>query len=278
MPELVEVELSRRWLQARSAGRVVVRVEALDPGLDLLPLTGARLGDWWRHGKQLGVPFTPPAPWPQHPRAAELGERPQLLAHLGMTGRWALATAVERHARLRLALDDGATLSFIDPRRFGEARLGSASNAEALRARLGPDAWDLPPDGPALSRAFGRSRVPLHHALMDQRRLAGLGNIAAAEVAYRAGVDPARPGDTLTVGEWARVARAIADHLAFVFDAESGEEVVYLTAGGANPFLVYGRAVCPGCSTALVRRVARGRSITLCPALCRAPEPRVASA
>lgn len=267
MPELPEVEVARRWLSRWSAGRAVVDVRVEDPAcvrprLDTRPsaalpdgaaalrsLVGEARGVV-RRGKRLG--------W-----ASGCGA---VLVHLGMTGHWVRRTSdeVPRFGRCGLVLDDGATLWFTDARRFG--CLVPVASFDALGEGLGPDALDEPCDGEALARRVG-GRGPIKPRLLDQGRLAGLGNIHAAEALWRAGLAPDRSADALDGAAWARLADAIVAQLRFGLEVTDAEEVVYLSDGGANPFTVYGRegAACPRCGGSVQRRIQAGRSTFWCP-------------
>ncbi|MCB9682714.1 MAG: formamidopyrimidine-DNA glycosylase [Alphaproteobacteria bacterium] len=271
MPELPEVEACGRNLARWGRGRRVVAVHVPDAGAvrsvrstrpsdgsdaaarGLDPLVGAPCGPLQRHGKRLAWRF---------------GDHGVLL-HLGMTGRWVRRGGgdVPRFARVGWTLDDGATLWFDDSRRFGcVVPLPADALAVELSRGLGPDALDAAPDGPALRAALpGRRAIKV--ALMDQGRLAGVGNIQAAEALHRAGLHPETPCHAVSPAAWARLARAIPEQLRHTLALTEDEEVVYVSDGGDNPFEVYGRAgqPCPRCGGTVVRAVHAGRSTFWCP-------------
>lgn len=279
MPELPEVEFCRRQLTRWSAGRRVVGVrvptpsairhklstrgtDALDGGRERVKevVEGEVCGPISRHGKRLG--------W----RFGQGG----LLLHLGMTGKWVRRQSheeVPRFGRVGLVLDDGAALWFCDARTFGGVvPFGhSAELSEALSAGLGPDALDEAPNGETLKALLdGRGKIKAR--LMDQSKLAGVGNIQALEALFRGGVLPSRVAQTLTDEEWRGVAAGLQETLAMTLeDAESGEELVYLTEGGSNPFLVYGRAGqdCLTCGSPLHSDRVGGRISVYCPSCQR---------
>ena len=105
-------------------------------------------------------------------------------------------------------------------------------------------------------------------ALMDQSRIAGLGNIHAAEALYRAGLHPARKPTSLTRPEWHKLARGIQQTIAYALSNEAGEELEYIEEPGAiNPFLIYGRAGerCTRCQARIRSFIQQGRTTHYCP-------------
>lgn len=272
MPELPEVEVCRRNLARWSAGRIVAGVHLEDPGA-VRPRPGTRPTVWPEAGARVGA-LVGRAAGPLARRGKRLawwfGDL-GLLLHLGMSGRWVRREADEspRWGRFGLTLDDGATLWLIDPRRFG-CVVPMAGNllAGALVERLGPDALDAPPRGSELAARL-RSRRPVKVALMDQERLAGVGNIHAVEALHRAGIAPATLADALDDVAWARLAAAIPSQLAAAVAETEAEEVAYVSDGShvENPFAVYGREgeSCRACGARIARSVIAGRSTWWCP-------------
>jgi len=272
MPELPEVEIAGRQLHRWLSGRPVDRVVVLDPAVVRSELStrpsmavedGAAVLEALlqgvperplRHGKRLGWPW---------------GER-GLLIHLGMSGKFVrLPVGEQPPASARVGWVQGEwTVWFVDRRRFGclVGVEGSAMGA-ALRAGHGPDALDEALDGPGLAaRLTGRRAIKV--ALLDQARLAGVGNIHAVEALFRAGVDPRLRCDALTERQWARLAEAIPAQLQWVVDAEDRGEIEYITEGGTeNPFSVYGREgeECPVCGGLIERIKQSGRGTWFCP-------------
>jgi formamidopyrimidine-DNA glycosylase len=263
MPELPEVEIARRnlarWLQERR----VVKAEADNTRIfrgakrtKFAELTG-RVESLERHGKYLLLTFE--------------GGR-GLMAHLGMTGKFVRRPEghAEPYSRARLHLDDGAVIHFKDSRLFGRMEPAPADRLRALKAvaALGRDPLveGLTPE--QLQEAVGRSRQDLKVALMDQGRVAGLGNIYAAEALFRAGLHPSRKPATLKPEEWERLTRAILDTFRSALEQEQGEEPVYLEEQESeNPFLVYGRAggPCTKCGTQVRSFTQGGRTTHVCP-------------
>jgi len=203
MPELPEVETIARGLapelEGRVVGDVVVRETRLRAPLArdfARRLTGRRFGRMGRTGKYLVTPLDDGGLW---------------LVHLGMTGRLTLAGPHRLpllHDHVEIRLDDGRTLVYNDPRRFG--RLDVLAPA-ALARVVGPglDARDTAITGTWLfARARGR-RTSVKALLMDQREIAGLGNIYVNELLYRAGLRPRRRVARLTRAECERVVAAM---------------------------------------------------------------------
>jgi formamidopyrimidine-DNA glycosylase len=271
MPELAEVEIAARNLRRWTAGRRVLRLEAArgtayvfrPAGAARLgrALEGARFERVDRHGKQLLVTL------------ARDGEPVGLLAHLGMTGKWLRRGDGERpprFSRARLALDDGHALHFVDQRLFGRLRAvpGARFDRVPELAALGPDPLLEGIDVPRLAAALARSGLPVKVRLLDQRILAGVGNIIAIEACFRAKVDPRRPGASLARAEVERLAGGILETVQDAIARQEGPEITYVEEGGHNPFLVYDRAGerCPRCRRAkLVRQVHAQRPTFFCP-------------
>ena len=271
MPELPEVEIARRQV-VRWLGRapvIAVRVptpssvrarrstaprDAHPAGGDALgSLVGARLIGTARVGKRLWLDFGAAA----------------VEVHLGMSGRLVRAAPdapPTPHGRVAWVTQDAAVW-LDDPRRFG-CVVPSAQGAD-WTAGLGPDALDTAWDGPSLA-ARCASGAPIKTVLMDQARIAGLGNIQVAEILHAAGVAPAVPARALGASAWARVATAVGPVLRASIDATDvgGASVDYLSDGAhvVNPFRVYGRTTCGTCGGPTARARHGGRSTWWCPA------------
>lgn len=263
MPELPEVEIARRNLAHWLGNAGVVGAEAdrtrIFRGSERAAFEHirGRLVFARRRGKTLLLGFE--------------GNR-GFTSHLGMTGKWVRRPPgrAEPYSRARLLLGDGTVLHYRDPRLFGRIEPSAADALDRLPAvrELGLDPLLDRVDGKALAQALGRSRVPVKVALLDQRRVAGLGNIHAAEALWRAKISPLRPARSLQPAEWQRLARAIAAGIRFAIGQEQAEEVAYVEEPGtANPFRVYGRAgkPCPRCRTPVRTVRQAGRSTYFCP-------------
>lgn len=275
MPELPEVETTARALRPDLLDRTVIRVRGLDyPPLvePLTPddfaarLTGQRIVGVGRRAKLILL---------------QLAEDAVLTVHLRMSGRLYLRPAAVEprpHTHAVLDLDDGRALHLRDPRKFGRLRLYTAAEYAMLDRRLGPEplAADFTAEVLA-SRLRARRRARLKAVLLDQRSLAGLGNIYADESLFRAGLHPRRPAGSLSAQEVAHLHRAIQEVLREAIAANGttlGDGLYLFGADEAGQFAarlrVYGRGgePCPSCGTAIERQTVAGRSSHLCP-LCQ---------
>lgn len=269
MPELPEVEFAARVLRAGLVGRHIEAVRA-DPRATRIfrpasgralarALTGRRAEAVARVGKHLLISLGP----------GPLG----LLSHLGMTGKWLRRGPGEpepSHVRLRLALSDGAALLYRDPRLFGRLRLVPGARFADVPeiAALGPDPVADGVDAGRLAALLAATRRAVKVALLDQRLLAGVGNIHASEACFRARLDPRRRADRLVAAQVRALARGIRATLSVALRSMEGQEITYVEEGGENPFLVYARAgePCPRCRRGRIRRIVQAqRSTFWCP-------------
>jgi formamidopyrimidine-DNA glycosylase len=238
-----------------------------------------------RHGKFMLVELD------QAGRSRRMAAEPEFLfIHLGMTGRLGLAepeAELPPHTHLRLHLSSGAELRMQDPRRFGRVLLGSAAELASKRAMpaLGPEpVTDSEPNpeswlglGDRLSeRAFGailkRSRRPVKALLLDQRAVAGLGNIYCDEACFRAGIRPTAPANSLGRARRRRLYRGIHEALASAVEFRGTSIDDYRDGFGQegqnqHQLLVYGRAdqPCVTCGRPLRRAAVAGRTTVYCP-------------
>ncbi|HEY2770243.1 MAG TPA: bifunctional DNA-formamidopyrimidine glycosylase/DNA-(apurinic or apyrimidinic site) lyase [Solirubrobacteraceae bacterium] len=275
MPELPEVETIRRQLTPHLEGRTIERAEILDgrwtrpdpPEPVAHELTGAVVEQVGRRGKYLV--------W------ALSGER-HLLLHLRMTGSLLFDPDPEPpHTRVRLELDGGHRLIYVDPRRFGTGHLvlGAEARDAYLDERIGAEPL-TPEFTPAYLRATARGRTaPVKAFLLDQRRLAGVGNIYADEALFRARIHPLRPAGRLTGDQLRRLHAAIEDALRTGIDAKGASIDDFRHVDGArgsfqDRFLVHTRAgePCPECGGTIEKLVVGGRGTYVCP-WCQ-PRPR----
>lgn len=244
MPELPEAERARQQLE-RVLGREIVAVDDRDtyvcrphaPGEIAAALVGHRLVATHRRGKFLWV---------------ETDGGPELGLHLGMAGRIAVDEAEAPRAWDRFAIDfaDGGRMALRDKRRLGRAVLAPDFS------HVGPDAADV--DRATFRTRFGRSGAPLKARLLDQGVIAGVGNLLADEILWRARMHPRRPVNDLSEAELDALRRAIR---AATRDA--------IRRGGAhtghlNPHRVRG-GHCPRCGTELERATIGGRTTFWCP-------------
>jgi len=275
MPELPEVETVMRGLRQRLEGRTIVHAIAHRPDLRWpLPdglqkrLTGARVTGFRRRGKYILM---------------RLADGDSVLLHLGMSGRIVLTPLRPNqptpHEHLVLETDDGWRLGFVDPRRFGSVDLVPTPQEDAhkLLAELGPEPLD-PAFTPArLATALTGKRTPIKAALLDQKVVAGLGNIYVCEALFRARLSPQRSAHTIPGTRAARLVPAIKDTLREAIAAGGSSLRDYVQPDGELGYFqkawkVYGREgeacercpgrpACPG-----IRRITQsGRSTFYCP-------------
>jgi formamidopyrimidine-DNA glycosylase len=212
-----------------------------------------------------------------------LSEDRYLLMHLRMTGTLLLDPEVDPpHTRVRLELDDGHRLVYVDPRRFGTGHLlhGAPARDGYLAERLGVEPL-TPQFTPEHLRALARGRIaPVKAFVLDQRRIAGVGNIYADEALFRAGVHPLRPAGRLTARDWVRVHDGIEAALRAGIEAKGASIDDFRHVDGArgsfqDQFLVHLRAgePCVRCGQPIRKIVVGGRGTYVCEH-CQ-PRPRV---
>lgn len=278
MPELPEVETVRAGLAPVMEGRLIARVAVNRPDLRFpLPermadrLTGVRVEKLHRRSKYI---------------LADLSSGETLLVHLGMSGRMIVSGAIlgdfhhdhpapAKHDHVVFDMEGGARITFNDARRFGAMDLMPTAEAprHKLLVGLGPE-----PLGNAFHEEYlaGRLRgraMPVKAALLDQRIVAGLGNIYVAEALYRAGIDPRRMAGALAADEIARLVPVIRDVLGEAIAAGGSSLRDYRQADGElgyfqHSFRVYDRegapCITPGCGGQVQRIVQSGRSTFYC--------------
>jgi len=297
MPELPEVETVRRGLSGTLEGARIVAIEQRRPDLRFpfpvdfaARLTGRRIEALSRRAKYL---------------IAHLDNGLGLISHLGMSGSWRIEAAGENrtpgdfhHERSKLAahdhvvfhlegLDGAPTRAvFNDPRRFGFMLLAEPGKLaeHPFLSGLGVEPTGNELSGDLLATLFRDKRAPLKAALLDQRLIAGLGNIYVCEALWRAGLSPARQAGTLATatGRPTKAAVALAtsirDVIADAIAAGGSSLRDYVQADGSlgyfqHAFAVYGREgeACrkPGCDGVVHRMVQSGRSTFYCPSCQR---------
>ncbi|MDQ6695849.1 MAG: formamidopyrimidine-DNA glycosylase [Actinomycetota bacterium] len=270
MPELIEVEYYRRAAE-KALGRTILSVDAPDAWFlkrgttaDTLEgtLPGRQATAVRRRGKLLLLDLGPVSADPHVEVASTTGVT--LGLRFGMTGRLIVddSAAIERLEyasarderawdRFGLRFADGGVLRVQDPRRLGGVEL------EPDESRLGPDALTVTPR--ALRALLDRGSGPLKARLLDQSRLAGVGNLLADETLWRAGIDPARPAGSLETAELQRLHRHLRSTIRRLLDrggSHLGDLQIARLRGGR----------CPRDGTALERRVVGGRTTYSCPA------------
>ncbi|HMO46822.1 MAG TPA: bifunctional DNA-formamidopyrimidine glycosylase/DNA-(apurinic or apyrimidinic site) lyase [Rubrivivax sp.] len=277
MPELPEVEVTRRSIAARLRGARVLSVRCGKPlrwplGVAPQALVGSRLGEAARRGKYLWLPL-------QRDDGAEpAGLGGGLLLHLGMSGSLALHDAPGEpgpHAHFDLGTTQGL-LRLTDPRRFGAVlwcRGLDAAPAATLLARLGAEPFDPALTPRSLHAALRRRRVAIKSLLLGGQVVVGAGNIYACEALFRAGIDPRTRCDRISLPRCARLLDALRQTLARALELGGSTLRDFSDAHGvAGAFqseaLVYGRAgqPCPRCGAPLRRIVQAQRSTYFCAA------------
>lgn len=275
MPELPEVETVCRGLARVLEGRVIDRVvlRRADLRTPFPPgfadrIAGRRVVSIRRRAKFMLM---------------ALDDGTVVIGHLGMSGRMVIGpprlNVLDRHDHVVFETAE-ASVRFNDPRRFGLMTLTAEDvlSEHPLLARLGPEPLDDSFTGPALAAALRGKNGPLKTVLLDQRVVAGLGNIYVSEALFRAGLSPRRAARTVTGGRADRLVRAIKDVLSEAIAAGGSTLRDHVQPTGElgyfqHRFAVYDREgqPCPGCdcdpsATGGIRRIVQaGRSTFFCP-------------
>jgi formamidopyrimidine-DNA glycosylase len=278
VPELPEVETTRRRLEPGLVGRRFDHVEIVDPRLTrpeppeviAAELQGERVHGLGRRGKYLIVEF-------------ESGRH--LLIHLRMTGNVQHPASggfdADPYRRAVVRLDDGSDVAYRDVRRFGTWELLEPGELEDYFAarRLGGEPLERAFTTASLERAFANRRAPVKAALLDQRAAAGVGNIYADEALWRARIHPLRPAGSLSSEELAALRTALRQVLQTGIARQGATLRDYRAPDGArgsmqDRFRVYGRAgePCPRCGAPIEKIRAGGRGTWFCPS-CQKGDP-----
>ena len=271
-----------RGLQAKLQGRRIVRAEIrrpdmrwpFPPGL-AARLTGAEVLSFRRRAKYILM---------------RLSDGDSVLIHLGMSGRMLIEPAGRNdpdplHEHLMLQTDDGWRVGFVDPRRFGSVDLlrSDAEDTHRLLAGLGPEPLSEAFSVASLSGALAGRHTPIKSALLDQKNVAGLGNIYVCEALFRAGISPLRQAHTIPGARAARLVPEIKATLLEAIAAGGSSLRDYVQTNGElgyfqNAWKVYGREgqPCDRCGErfgvtckGIQRIVQSGRSTFYCPRVQR---------
>ncbi|MET3664181.1 bifunctional DNA-formamidopyrimidine glycosylase/DNA-(apurinic or apyrimidinic site) lyase [Caulobacter sp. 1776] len=283
MPELPEVETVRRGLEPALSGARLSRVRANRPDLRFpLPegfvqrLTGAKILRLDRRAKYILAP---------------LDRGDTLVMHLGMTGRFEIAapegtvrpgdfareiTPDDKHAHVVFETEAGATITYHDPRRFGFMDLIATDRVDRHPwfATMGPEPLGDGFDAGTLEKAFANRKQGPKTLLLDQRTVAGLGNIYVCEALHRAHISPFKPSGGIARKRLGPLAAAIKAVLAEAVEVGGSTLKDFAAADGAlgyfqHRFRVYDRegdpCPTPGCKGVIAREVQAGRSTFFCP-------------
>jgi formamidopyrimidine-DNA glycosylase len=270
MPELPEVETIRTRLAPSVTGRRIVRVQIFDPRLTrpeppdgvAVELEGERVSALGRRGKYLIFEF-------------ESGRN--LLVHLRMTGSVLHgrkdALEADPHRRAVVTLDDGSDVTYRDVRRFGTWTLLEAGEVDDyFHRRLGPEPLEREFTSAALAARLAGRRASAKAALLDQRTIAGMGNIYADEALWRAEIHPLRSAGNLGGADVIALHRAVRAALRTGIRRQGATLRDYRDPAGASgrmqeEFRVYGRAgePCFRCGTPIQKTRAAGRGTWYCP-------------
>lgn len=266
MPELPEVEVIARGLDAALKGRAIVSAEVpgltrlSDPADVLVPkVVGRTIKRVYRRAKVLLM---------------ELDDRSSLVFHLKMTGRVVHGEkrAVEKHDRIMFNLDDGSQFVFSDMRKFGYVRSFSPEELAEwdFLKRVGPEPLETSPEALA-DRIRGR-RTAVKGLLLNQSVVAGVGNIYADESLFRAGIHPETKGSRIGRAKAVELFRHLQDVLRLAISENGSSISDYVNADGdagafQNSFKVYGKKGerCACCEVVLQAVKVAGRTSTFCP-------------
>jgi formamidopyrimidine-DNA glycosylase len=272
VPELPEVETIRRQLAKVVRGRTITRLHVSDalivspnsPNRLRRAVEGRRLDAIRRRGKYLLL---------------ELDSGATLAMHLRMTGRLHhTATGrgpQDKHRRARFTFDDGSTLDFSDTRRFGRIWIVPVDEADATAywdARLGVEPLERPFTSAHLQKLLAGRTAPIKASILDQRLIAGVGNIYADEALFQAGVHPTRAAGSLDAGEIAALRDAIRDRLrAGIRSGGASIDRYRDTIGNSGSMQdilsvhLHEGDPCPRCGTTVVKTRVAGRGTYFCP-------------
>jgi formamidopyrimidine-DNA glycosylase len=269
MPELPEVETVRRAIVRLISGKSISQVRVL--GKRVMEgatraqmrerLLGKRIEGCLRRGKYLIV----------------RGEDFLLLIHFGMSGSlifYPQGSCPQKHTHLVIGFDDRSELHYHDPRTFGRIRLYPPCPFEEIPplAHLGPEPLNENLSWRTLGDAFRLRKAPIKQVIMDQRVIAGIGNIYASEILFHSSIHPQKPACDLTTTELKRLHKAIRKILRGAIEEGGTSIISFRDAEGKRGsyqklLQVYGRpeGECPRCRTLIRMQIMGGRSTFYCP-------------
>ncbi|MEY8390945.1 bifunctional DNA-formamidopyrimidine glycosylase/DNA-(apurinic or apyrimidinic site) lyase [Lachnospiraceae bacterium 45-W7] len=270
MPELPEVETIKRIIEPQLQGlsirsAIVKRSDIIAyPGKEAFCrlLTGQTVRCMERRGKFLLI---------------HLESKDRIILHLRMTGCLLITPAAfpeEKHTHIIFQMSDGMELRFSDTRRFGRFWLLCKEETDIYSgiSKLGIEPFDTALTAEYLSSRIKTRKKSIKQCLLDQSIIAGIGNIYSDEILFTAGINPARPANSLKDNEWERLAKIIPERLSYFIQKNVLTPEEYLETKGKEyrntPFLqVYGHRGehCPNCGTLFCHIVVGGRSSVYCP-------------
>lgn len=295
--EIPGLVVAKVWRRAKILIMDLVAAEGESSGASTIPAPGCASGNRDKGdarrtrsvpGREPGIGVTPPegvssktaaagassAAGPTSAAEARSNAVLHLVVRLGMSGRLWLTSpeaAPEKHTHVTFDVDDGRCLLFIDPRTFGNLRAipGGRLDAWDAFAALGPEPLEIGPE--EFASCFAGRSGKMKALLLDQNRIAGVGNIYADESLFRAGIRPEARADTISEPRLHRLHAALQEVLREAI-AENGSSIRdYRDAHGdsgafQNTFRAYGRAgqPCTVCGTKMIKAVVAGRTTTYC--------------
>lgn len=269
MPELPEVETVKGVVNPQITGRTILSVTVNHPQVIAAPemeefcrkLNGQQITGMQRRGKFLTI----------------LTENCRVTLHLRMTGSL-LVTPVDykmaKHTHVIMRLDNGMEIRFIDSRRFGRFWLLDADEEDTITGirKLGPEPFDDVLTARYLQEKFAGKKKAVKECLLDQSIIAGIGNIYADEILFRAGIHPQSQAGSLSLEELAKLAEVVPQTLSYYIEKNQISPEDYLAGGGWDyrntPYLrIYGHGgePCPACGMILEKKVIGGRGSVFCP-------------
>lgn len=280
MPELPEVETVRRGLTPVMTGRTLTRVDVRRPDLRFpfpqdfaARLTGQTIDSLDRRSKYLLL---------------HLASGQTVIIHLGMSGRMTIdpdsRKTIEKHDHVSFYLDDGQAVHFADPRRFGLMDLTETDSIaqHKLFAAMGPEPLGNTWDATHLFAALHKRRSPIKSLLLDQKVVAGLGNIYVCEALYRSQLHPETQGIEITQEDCDRLVPHVRDILTEAIASGGSTLRDYVRSDGGlgyfqHAFAVYDQEGTPcqlaSCTGVIARMVQSNRSTFYCP-VCQAPRKK----
>ena len=249
MPELPEVEFMSRNLECWTKGKSIVATEGIDNASYILQ---KNISSCFRRGKycilSVGDFF--------------------IVIHFRMTGKVVLLRGERKFLRKKLILDDGMEIGILDQRKFSTFEVLTSQEYNNRFINLGEEVWPIHRDAAWYRERLSNRRSTIKSLFLRQDIIAGLGNIMCSEICFRIRCHPQRKASEIQMEQWKLLDKAIHEFVGQVLSEEEGEEINYVSQGGALPksFLVYGRAgqPCIECGATIVQWQMSGRATYAC--------------